>query len=79
MKESLTINNEFSVHTVLYNQEGFTIAFGKWGDQPSSLAVKWQNNPVNWFPLPTDKLFTREMVKGIMQIKSQQKKLDFSI
>ena len=84
MKKSINTNLDITVHTVLYNDDGFTIAYVKRGNNPSCLAMKWKNgssdisstSSKSWFHLPSDKLFTRELVKGIMQLKSLKKGLD---
>lgn len=84
MKKLIKTALKFTVHTVLYNDDGFTIAYVKRGNNPSCLAMKWKNESSNisstssesWFHLPADKQFTKELVKGIMQLKSVKKGLN---
>ncbi len=77
------IQNEvqpFTVHTILYEKDGFTIAYGKWGEEPARLAMKWHKDllsdvPSNqldqeWFHLPCDSKFTIEILKSIFEIRS---------
>ena len=76
---------KFSVHTILYNKDGFCIAYGKWENGPSRLAMRWNDDsngfpnqdgsPV-WFHLPEKELFTNEILKGILKIKAQENNLE---
>jgi hypothetical protein len=71
--------HNFRVHSVIYNDTEFSIAWGEWTDGTMHLAMRWNGqgddagypktfgNPV-WFLLPEN--LTTPIIKGILGVES---------
>jgi len=79
---------KFHVHTVIYNNGGFSVAYGKWENNEVRLAMRWNGqsddeigypsqggNPL-WFQLPSDSIWTSEMLQAIDRINAFEQRVN---
>jgi hypothetical protein len=74
---------KFHSHTIIYNNGDFSIAYGIWDGIDKRLALRWNGdeegigypnqggNPL-WFQLPSDEIWTAEMLKAIKSIQDHE-------
>lgn len=73
---------KFYEHTVIYDKNGFSIAYGYWEEEGDyRLAMRWNGegdsigypsqggNPL-WFQLPSEEIWTAEILKALKNIES---------
>jgi hypothetical protein len=77
---------KFKVHTIIYNNHDFTVAYGKWENAEIRIAMRW-NGPDNkqgypnqgknplWFQLPSDSIWTNEVLQTIDKIKDLEERI----
>lgn len=82
---------KFKVHTIIYNNGDFSVAYGKWENREIRLAMRWNGgseeglgypnqggNPL-WFQLPNDAIWTSmilQAIDGIKEIEDRIKMLN---
>ncbi len=79
---------KFHVHTVIYNNGDFSVAYGKWGNSDTRLAMRWNGddedeigypsqggNPL-WFQLPSDSIWTSEILQAIDRISAYEQRIN---
>lgn len=77
---------KFRVHTVIYNNGYFSIAYGYWEDGEKRLAMRWNGNDDEigypsqggnplWFQLPNDGIWTSEILHAIDRIVEHDNKI----
>lgn len=78
---------KFQVHTIIYNNEDFSVAYGKWENGEARLAMRWNGygeeigypsqggNPL-WFQLPNDSIWTSEILQAIDRISAYENRID---
>ena len=80
--------NKFHVHTVIYNNGEFSVAYGKWENSEVRLAMRWNGqsddeigypsqggNPL-WFQLPSDSIWTSEILQAIDRINAFEQRVN---
>jgi hypothetical protein len=80
--------NKFHVHTVIYNNGEFSVAYGKWENSEIRLAMRWNGqsddeigypsqggNPL-WFQLPSDSIWTSEILQAIDRINAFEQRVN---
>lgn len=78
---------KFHVHTVIYNNGDFSVAYGKWENSEVRLAMRWNGqsddeigypsqggNPL-WFQLPSDSIWTSEILQAIDRINAYEQRI----
>lgn len=77
---------KFKVHTVIYNNGEFSVAYGRWENSDSRLAMRWNGdgqdigypnqggNPL-WFQLPNENIWTKEIMQAIDSISAYEQRL----
>jgi hypothetical protein len=88
MKPENVTPEKFKKHTVVYNNNYFTVAYGEWDKQKElRLAMRWNGggeaigypsqggNPL-WFQLPNDGIWTTEILKAIKNIEESENQLN---
>jgi len=79
---------KFHKHTIIYDNEYFSVAYGIWEGSENRLAMRWNGegdneigypsqggNPL-WFQLPNDSIWTSEMLQAIDRIKAYEQRID---
>lgn len=78
---------KFHVHTIIYDNHGFSVAYGKWENEDARLAMRWNGqdedigyssqggNPL-WFQLPDDSIWTSEILQAFDRIKAYEQRID---
>jgi hypothetical protein len=79
----------FHVHTIIYNNGEFSVAYGIWEDDGSKrLAMRWNGEPEEhvgypsqggnplWFQLPNDSIWTSELLQAIDRISAYEDRID---
>ena len=78
---------KFNVHTIIYNNGEFSVAYGIWDNSDARIAMRWNGendsdigypsqggNPV-WFQLPNDGIWTSEILQAIDRINTYEQRL----
>ncbi len=78
---------KFYTHTIIYNNESFSVAYGIWEQSEKRLATRWNGktdndtgypnqggNPV-WFQLPNDSIWESEILQAVDRIKAFEEKI----
>ncbi|MBN1185693.1 MAG: hypothetical protein JXB49_25655 [Bacteroidales bacterium] len=78
---------KFHVHTVIYNNGNFSVAYGKWENSDIRIAMRWNGesdddigypsqggNPL-WFQLPNDGVWTSEILQAIDRINAFEQRI----
>ena len=47
MKPKNVKPSKFHVHTIIYNNDGFSVAYGIWEDSDTRLAMRWKDQYSN--------------------------------
>lgn len=79
---------KFHVHTIIYDNGDFSVAYGKWENSDARLAMRWNGygddmvgypsqggNPL-WFQLPNEGIWTSEILQAIDRISSYENRID---
>lgn len=79
---------KFHIHTIIYDNEDFSVAYGKWEDGKTRLAMRWNGegesgigypsqggNPL-WFQLPNDNIWTSELLQAIDRISAYENRIE---
>jgi hypothetical protein len=88
MKPENVLPRKFNVHTIIYNNGDFSVAYGVWEDDGSKrIAMRWNGgddeigypsqggNPL-WFQLPEDSIWLSEMLQAIDRVKSFEERIE---
>ncbi|MCR8560922.1 hypothetical protein KXD93_24910 [Mucilaginibacter sp. BJC16-A38] len=79
---------KFHVHTIIYNNDGFSVAYGVWEDDKSKrLAMRWNGNNEEigypsqggnplWFQLPNESIWTSEILRAVDNINTHEKRVE---
>lgn len=77
---------KFHVHTIIYNNDGFSVAYGIWENSDTRLAMRWNGheeeigypsqggNPL-WFQLPNESIWTSEILQAVDRINAYEKRV----
>jgi hypothetical protein len=78
---------KFRVHTIIYNEKEFSVAYGHWEEEDDiRLAMRWNGgengigypsqggNPL-WFQLPSDSIWTSEILQAVERIAKYEKRI----
>jgi hypothetical protein len=77
---------KFRVHTIVYNDGDFSVAYGKWENSEVRLAMRWNGdenglgypnqggNPL-WFQLPSESIWTSEILQAIDRINAYEERV----
>ncbi|RYE50613.1 MAG: hypothetical protein EOP48_19465 [Sphingobacteriales bacterium] len=79
---------KFHVHTIIYNNWGFAVAYGLWENSENRLAMRWNGstddsigypnqggNPL-WFQLPNDSIWTSEILQAVDRINAFENRIN---
>ena len=80
---------KFHVHTIVYNNNEFSVAYGIWEDDGTiRLAIRWNGesddqvgypsqggNPV-WFQLPNEGIWTSEILQAVDRINAYEQRVN---
>jgi hypothetical protein len=88
MKPENVRPGKFQVHTIIYNNEDFSVAYGKWENNEIRLAMRWNGdsdeeigypsqggNPL-WFQLPNDSIWTSSILQAVDRINAFENRID---
>lgn len=88
MKPELVKPSKFNIHTVIYDNGEFSIAYGKWENTDLRLAMRWNGdseeevgypsqggNPL-WFQLPNEGIWTSEILQAVERIRMHEDKIN---
>lgn len=79
---------KFSRHTVIYNNDEFSIAYGIWDGGDKRLAMRWnggndkhpgyprQGKYPLWFQLPNESIWTSVFLEAIQKVKDYEHKIE---
>jgi hypothetical protein len=78
---------KFHIHTIVYDNSSFSVAYGKWRNEETRLAMRWNGqgedigypsqggNPL-WFQLPDESIWTSEILLAIDRIVAYEQRID---
>ena len=87
MKPENVKPGKFRVHTIIYNNRDFSVAYGIWENSDKRLAFRWnggedelgyprQGKYPLWFQLPNKGIWTSELLKAIDNIVAHENKIN---
>jgi hypothetical protein len=79
---------KFHVHTIIYNNDNFSVAYGIWDNTDKRLAMRWNGEDIDeigypsqggnplWFQLPGNEIWMSEILQAIDRIKAYEMRID---
>lgn len=86
MQPEIVKPGKFQLHTITYNNGEFSVAYRKWENKETRLAMRWNGegedigypslggNPM-WFQIRNDNIWTKELLQAIDRISSFENRI----